>query len=160
MKKFIEAAAAMLLLMAATVLAGCGNSDDTPAGEPQLDVTPHNMEGSWSVSLWNGHRLDEDSYVYLKLIRKDRTFELYENLGSFSTRKVTGEYNIYTDDERGAMIRGMYDYGNGDWSHRYVVTSLTASQMVWRAADDEDVVTVYERVESIPDHIVNARPEQ
>ena len=156
MKKFIESAAAMLLIVAATVLCGCENREAGEPVEPQLDVTPHNMEGCWTVSQWNGHRLDEESYVYLNILRKERTFELYENLGSFSTRKVTGEYNIYTDEERGAMIRGRYDYGNGEWSHRYVVTSLTASQMVWTAADDDEVVTVYERVESIPDRIVNA----
>ena len=160
MKKFIESAAVLLLLFAAVVLSGCEDSQAGEPVEPQLDVTPHNMAGSWAVSLWNGRRLDDECYVYLSLDRRERTFEMYDNLGSFSTRKVTGQYNIYTDEERGAMIRGVYDYGNGEWSHRYVVTSLTASQMVWRAADDDEVVTVYERVESIPDHIVNARTEQ
>ena len=156
MKKIIESAAVLLIMIAASALTGCNNSE--PAAEPQLDVTPYNMAGCWSVSLWNGLELDQSSYVYLNLIRKERTFEMYDNLNSFSTHKTTGEYNIYTDDERGAMIRGRYDYGNGDWNHRYMVKSLTATQMVWVAADDESIVTLYERVESIPDEIVNAYP--
>lgn len=158
MKKMILSAAAMLLMFAATALTGCVESE--PAVEPQLDVTPYNVAGCWTVKLWNGHELDAESYVYINLIRKDRTFEMYDNLNSFSPHKTTGEYNIYTDEERGAMIRGLYHYGHGDWNHRYIVRSLTATQMIWEAADDESIVTVYERVESIPDQIANAYPDE
>lgn len=158
MKKMILSAACVLLVLTAAVLAGCNESE--PAADPQLDVTPYNMAGYWTVSMWNGRQLDESTYVYLNLVRKERTFELYDNLNSFSVHRTTGEYNIYTDEEKGAMIRGRYDYGNGEWSHRYIVSSLTAGQMVWVAADDETIVTVYERVEAIPEDIVNAFPDE
>ena len=52
--------------------------------------------------------------------------------------------------ELGAIIRGMYDYDSGDWAHRYIVKSLTASEMIWVAKDDENYVQKFERVESIP----------
>ena len=45
------------------------------------------------------------------------------------------------------MIRGNYDYGNGDWAHRYIVTSLTSDKMVWVAKDDATDVSIYVRTE-------------
>lgn len=56
-----------------------------------------------------------------------------------------GYFCGYTDMELGAVIRGQYDYGVGDWSHRYVVKSLTANKMIWVAKDDPANVSVYVR---------------
>ena len=60
---------------------------------------------------------------------------------------LTGGFYIETDPELGAVIRGSYDYDRGDWAHRYVVTSLTANEMVWVAKDDAEDVSVYVRTE-------------
>ena len=54
------------------------------------------------------------------------------------------------DVELGAVIRGNYDHDSGDWAHRYVVKSLTASTMVWVAKDDESFVQVFGRIDEIP----------
>ena len=47
-------------------------------------------------------------------------------------------------------IRGTYDHDSGDWAHRYIVKSLTATRMVWVAKDDQTYIQEFERIESIP----------
>ncbi len=118
-----------------------------------LDVTPNNISGSWRLESTCGSALAEGCYVYIDFDRKERSFEIYQNTDSFSTRYITGRYFIYTDDEAGSVIRGDYDYGNGSWTHRYVVSDLTSKRMVWRALDDPDYVDVYVRCE-IPAHLL------
>lgn len=120
--------------------------------EPQLEVNANNISGQWELIQWNEAGLDEGTYVYLDIVRNDRTYTMYQNLDSFSNvpHVVTGSYYIETDPELGAVIRGNYDHDGGDWAHRYVVKSLTADEMVWLAKDDNTFLQVFHRVESIP----------
>ncbi|MBQ1253906.1 MAG: lipocalin family protein [Alistipes sp.] len=136
---------AFLALMALAVLTAC--SDDDVYQEPTLDVTPNNIAGTWCLQSWSGGEMMEGSYVYIDFVRADRTYTLYQNLDSQQLRTITGSYYIETDAEYGAVIRGNYDYGNGEWSHRYIVTDLTAERMVWTAKDNADDVSVYVRKE-------------
>ena len=80
------------------------------------------------------------------------TISIYQNLDSFSNipHVATGSYFIDTDAELGAIIRGTYDHDSGDWAHRYIVKSLTATRMVWVAKDDQTYIQEFERIESIP----------
>ena len=66
---------------------------------------------------------------------------------------VTGNFNIETDVEKGAIIRGIYDYDEGYWSHEYEVNELTEDTMTWVATDDPNFVQKFVRVEAIPEHI-------
>ena len=59
--------------------------------------------------------------------------------------KNSGRYDIVTDGA--AVIRGMYDFGRGDWEHSYYVLNLTADNMCWVATDDESITQVYVRDE-------------
>lgn len=120
--------------------------------EPQLEVNANNISGQWELIQWNEAGLAEGTYVYLDIVRNDRTYTMYQNLDSFSNvpHVVTGSYYIETDPELGAVIRGSYDHDGGDWAHRYVVKSLTADEMVWLAKDDNTFLQVFHRVESIP----------
>lgn len=152
MKKLLKGA--LLALMAVVAFSSC--SDDEKSVEPTLDVTAHNIAGSWRLQSWSGGELSEDSFVYIDFVRSDRTYTLYQNIDSQFTRTITGNYFIYTDAEAGAIIRGNYDYGNGDWAHRYVVTELTAERMVWTALDNSEDVSVYVRAELPKDF----KPEQ
>lgn len=131
--------------MALAVLTAC--SDDDVYQEPALDVTPNNIAGTWCLQSWSGGEMMEGSYVYIDFVRADRTYTLYQNLDSQQLRTITGSYYIETDAEYGAVIRGNYDYGNGEWSHRYIVTDLTEERMVWTAKDNADDVSVYVRKE-------------
>ena len=101
---------------------------------------------------WNGSALAEGTYVFIDIVRNDRTYTLYQNLDSFSDvpHVVSGSYYIETDPELGAIIRGVYDHDSGDWAHRYIIKDLTASEMTWVAKDDPDYIQKYVRVETIP----------
>ncbi len=128
--------------------------DDEPevVREPELEVTANNIAGEWKLAEWKGAPLAEGSYVYLSFDRRERTYVLYQNLDSFSTRTLTGSFYIETDPELGAVIRGNYDYDRGDWAHRYAVISLTANKMVWASLDNVVDQSVYVRT-SIPTEV-------
>ena len=143
MKKLLKGA--FLALMSVVMFAAC--SDDDGYQETTLDVTPHNIAGSWRLESWSGEELAEGNYVYIDIVRNDRTYTLYQNIDSPQLRVITGRYFIETDPEFGAIIRGNYDYGNGEWAHRYIVTDLTAERMVWTAKDNSEDVSVYVRAE-------------
>lgn len=149
MKKLLR----FTLLMALTFAAvSCDKKDEQP--EPSLDVTANNISGVWKLAEWSGTTLEEGTYVYIEFTRRDLTFTIYQNLDTFSARKLTGRYNINTDEELGAIIRGRYDYGTGDWAHRYIVRNLKADRMTWIATDDPEDISVYERCEAVPEEIL------
>lgn len=133
----------VLAIMVTAVAVSCNDKDEYV--EPTLDVTTNNIAGCWVLDSWSGGELNESSYVYIDFVRADKTYTLYQNIDSQYMRTITGHYFIYTDDEKGAIIRGNYDYGNGDWAHRYVVTELTKDRMVWTALDNPADVSIYLR---------------
>ena len=142
----------LFALMSVALFVAC-SKDDNEYQEPQLDVTPNNIAGCWMLESYdNGQTLADGSYVYIDFVRADRSYTLYQNVDSALSRAITGSYYIDTDAEYGAIIRGQYDFGVGDWSHRYIVSSLTASKMVWVAKDDASDVSVYVRA-TLPDGI-------
>ena len=143
----------VVALAAASLLAvSCTKNDQTEPQEPQLEVNPHSISGNWELVKWNESALAEGTYVYINFVRNDRTYTMYQNLDSFSDvpHVVTGSYYIDTDVELGAVIRGNYDHDSGDWAHRYIVKSLTATTMIWVAKDNENFVQKFKRVDSIP----------
>ena len=142
MKKWFKIMVAATLALAAW---SCGEPEK-PA-EPQLPITSANIAGVWQLTEWQGEAVSEDMVVYIDFVNVGRTYTLYQNLDSHQLRTITGSYFIETDAEYGAIIRGNYDYGNGDWAHRYIVTDLTANRMVWTAKDNADDVSVYVRTE-------------
>ena len=155
MKRLLRFASLLALVCA---VAACEKTTETP--EPVLDVTANNISGVWRLAGWNDKGLAQGAYVYIEFTRRNTEFTIYENLDSFSARKITGRYNIYTDEEHGAIIRGQYDYGNGDWQHRYIVRSLTKTSMTWIALDDADDISVYERCDGVPDDILSQFPSE
>lgn len=143
----------LLAIVLATV--SCNKTPETT--EPSLDVTANNISGIWKVSEWSGKALDEGTYVYIEFTRRDQLFTMYDNLTSFSAHKSTGRYNLYIDEEFGAIIRGEYDFARGDdksWAHRYIIQDLKKDKMIWIAKDDLDDITVYERCDAIPAEIL------
>lgn len=125
----------IMMLSAAAVLASC--TEETPVVE-YLDVTPNNISGEWELVQWNGTDLEDGTYFYIEFIRKDRKFVIYQNFKSIGNlpEVLTGTFNIETDVELGAIIRGMYDFDGGYWAHDYEVNDLTSGQMEWIAVDD------------------------
>ena len=85
-------------------------------------------------------------------IERGKTYTMYQNLDSFSNipHVITGSYNLATDQEFGAIIRGSYDHDNGDWSHRYIIKDLYENEMLWVAKDDPAFTQKFVRIASIP----------
>ena len=119
---------------------------------PQLEVNANNISGQWELVEWNGENLTEGTYVYLDIVRNDKTYTMNQNMDSFSNvpHVVTGSYRLSTDEELGAIIRGTYDHDSGEWSHRYIIQSLTANEMFWVAKDDPSFTQKFRRVSTIP----------
>ena len=96
MKRFILLT--ISLLMATMGFVACDDDPVVPT-EPQLEVTANNIAGEWQLSSWKGAPLAEGSYVYLAFDRRERTFCIYQNLDSFSTRELTGGFYIEGHDD-------------------------------------------------------------
>ena len=111
-----------------------------------------NISGSWELVEWNGAQLQSGTYVFLNIIRKDWTYQMWQNVDSFQDipHQVTGRFYLEVDPAYGAIIRGEYDHDSGDWAHRYIIKDLTKDSMVWVAKDNADYVQKFVRVESIP----------
>ncbi len=141
------------LLFVLLTLCGCSKNAE-PQGEPLLDVTPVNIAGVWQLTSYdNGATLDGGAYVYLCFEISDRAYTIYQNVGTMYGQTKSGHYFIDNDPMHGAVIRGNYgteEYNYFDWSHRYKV-ELRASTMRWTATDDSQNVSVYTRIESLPD---------
>lgn len=138
------------VLFASLILVSCGK--EQPEVIEYLDVNANNISGSWELVDWNGSALQEGTYVFINLVRNDRTYTMYQNIDSFGDipHVITGRYFIETDPAVGAVIRGDYDHDSGDWAHRYIVKDLTPTSMTWVAKDNPEYIQKYERVESIP----------
>lgn len=139
----------MAVSMAAMAMlsASCQKEDAVKKRLPQLEVNANNISGEWELVEWNNAPLAEGTYVRIEFVRNDRTYTMIQNLDSFADipHVVTGSYYIDTVPELGAIIRGNYDHDSGDWAHRYIVKSLTASEMVWVAKDDQTFIQKFER---------------
>ncbi|MBR5862598.1 MAG: lipocalin family protein [Bacteroidales bacterium] len=120
--------------------------------DPQLEVNYNNISGQWTLVEWNGSNMAEGTYVYLDIVRNDKTYTMYQNMDSFTNvpHILTGSYQLSTDVELGAIIRGAYDHDSGEWAHRYIVKSLTANEMLWVATDDLSFTQKFVRVSAIP----------
>lgn len=118
--------------------------------ETYLPLTYYNVDGTWELIEWNGEPLAEGTYAYIELTRQ-REFTSRSNIETTSSvaEVRTGEFDIDNGDN---TIGGYYDYMDFmQWSHRYVVSELTAGRMVWTAEDDPAEVRVYSRMSAMPD---------
>ena len=117
-----------------------------------LEVNSNTISGNWQLDSWKGSALAEGTEMYIKFVRNDQTYRMWQTMDSFSgiPHYVTGEFNITMDVISGAVISGKYDNDEGLWQHSYMVKDLTATEMTWVAVDDPDFVQHFIRVESIP----------
>lgn len=140
-----------LAFMAVAPMA-CNKIDGPQDNGPEpLEVNTNNISGKWELVEWNGAPMAEGTYVYMD-IERGKTYTMYQNLDSFSDipHVITGSYNLATDPELGAIIRGSYDHDNGDWAHRYIIRDLYDNEMFWVAKDDPAFTQKFRRVSTIP----------
>lgn len=141
MKKILFAA---LMAMMTFAFASCEGGKDKLPEEVLLEVTAYNIVGEWELSTWMGEPLAEGNYVRIDFKHSDRTFTMWQNVDSAPERTITGRFYIDTTDGK-AVIRGLYDYGAGEWNHRYIITRLTESEMEWVALDNPEDITIYKK---------------
>ena len=148
MKKILTLISVIAMAFSA---ASCEKVDDNPQPQ-QLEVNAHNISGQWELAEWNGSALEDGTYVYLDIVRNDKTYTMYQNMDSFTNvpHVITGSYALSTDVELGSIIRGVYDHDCGEWAHRYIIQSLTADEMFWVATDDLSFSQKFVRVNIIP----------
>ena len=141
-----------LLSIIALAISAISCEKENNAQPQQLEVNAHNISGQWKLTQWNGNALAEGTYVYLDIVRNDKTYTMYQNMDSFTNvpHVITGSYVLSADVELGAIIRGNYDHDCGEWAHRYIIKSLTSNTMEWVATDDASFTQTYIRVDSIP----------
>ena len=140
-----------LAFMAVASMA-CNKIDDPQDNGPEpLEVNTNNISGKWELVEWNGAPMAEGTYVYMD-IERGKTYTMYQNLDSFSDipHVITGSYNLATDPELGAILRGSYDHDNGDWAHRYIIKDLYENEMLWVAKDNPAFTQKFARIASIP----------
>lgn len=143
----------MFCVMLAATVAACNSDNDDQ--EPQyLEATYANVSGTWKLSTWNGQAQTDSPYVYINLDRKEHKFDIFQNLESDKSKHVTGTYVISVDENDRYLVKGTYDFSSGWWKHDYEITKVTATEMTWTATDQDDV-SIYTRVASIPENILN-----
>lgn len=149
MRKYIT------LLFAALALCSCDKPDNNQS-DMLIEVTPTTLAGLWMLESYdNGKTLAEGTFVYIDFVRSDCSYTIYQNIGSMYTQTMRGNYFIEIDSELGAVIRGNYgtdEYNYFDWSHRYIV-QMRSNTMRWIAKDDPENVSVYVRVDTLPEGI-------
>ena len=142
----------MVLALALTGLAACTTDEDVTS--QQLEVTPNNVSGIWSLAEVNGEALPDGLYCYIEFVRRDRTFTMYQKFDSMYPRRVTGCFSIDKEADKGYILSGKYDYGMGDWNNSYIVTSLFSESMVLTADAGNGDVCKYVRCNEVPADIL------
>lgn len=130
----------------------CSEKDATEPLPQYLEVNAHNISGNWMLQEWNSKPLADGTQMYIRFIRDDKAFEMWDTMDSPSDipHYSTGEFNITTDVEYGSVLNGKYDYDQGLWKHLYSVQELTSTQMLWVALDDPEFTQLFVRVDAIP----------
>ena len=148
MKRFLKTMALMLVL----VLASCTRDEET--APQQLEVTPNNISGIWTLSEVNGESLPDGLYCYIQFVRRDRSYTMYQKFDSMYPRRLTGSYEITKDEYKGYILSGKYDYGTGDWNNSYIVTELYEESMLLTVDASNGEVCKYVRCNEVPADIV------
>lgn len=147
----------MVLFFFVAGLTSC-NDDDEVVIEPTLEVNFANIAGTWYLSEWNGTKLDDSRYFYITFNRKavdgKRTYEIYQNFDSATSRHITGSFDLEHDEDWGDIISGEYDFWMGEWSSFYIITELRSDSMIWTVKEDAGDISVYTRCAEVPADII------
>lgn len=144
----------------------CSDDDDNNDKGP-VYINYNDISGTWKMTQWNGEEMNDGRYFYVKFDRKDRVFDIYQNLDTEKTRHLTGRYLMNDDEELGTIIEGDYDHASGQWNQTYLVDDFTQDMMTWVVVTKEhnipanpwipdfEDVTVYTRVDEVPEEVLN-----
>lgn len=153
MKTFLKT---FVVLFTVSFFGSCSDGFDDVVSE-NLEVTPNNISGVWQLVDVNGATLPDGAYLYVEYIRKDKKFVIYQKFDSMYPRRITGTYSIENDKKKGAILSGVYDYGNGKWNNRYIVSELYEDELVLVSDSEtgtEKETCKYIRCNEVPEEIL------
>ena len=142
----------ILCMTLLTAVSACSKDEYTEKNV--MVVTPGTLEGTWTLTEWNGQAPEEGMYVYITFERKERTFVMYEKWGSMYSHKTSGTFSILEDEDYGIILTGEYDYDQGEWQE-YVVTGMDGTTLTLVAKDNAADKVGYTRCEGVPEDIQN-----
>lgn len=144
----------------------CSDDDDNTAPKP-VAVTYYEIAGTWKMTSWNGEKMADGLYFYVTFDRKDRVFDIYQNLDTEKTRHLTGRFLMNFNEDLGTIIEGDYHHASGIWNQTYLLNDFTKTEMTWVVVNREhglpanpwipdfSDVTVYTRVDEVPEDVLN-----
>ena len=145
-----------ILIMTVLFIGISSCSDDEDIQDASLELTYANLHGTWRLDNWNGQGEEENWYCYITFDRKEHTFVMYQRFGSMVSEKITGSFEIeYDENLECNILAGEYDYGQGEWIQKYIVSELKESTMTWLVKGDDTDISKYVRCDKIPEDILN-----
>ncbi|NDV65171.1 hypothetical protein [Bacteroides sp. 224] len=163
MKTFLKC---MLLTVVLCGVWSCSDDDKTTT-LPPTPVTYNEISGTWKMTKWNNEDMNDKRYFYVTFDRKDRVFDIYQNLDTEKTRHLTGRYLLDYDEDLGTVISGDYHHAAGSWSHTYLLNDFSKDEMTWVVVTRENNllanpwtpdftdVTIYTRIDAVPEEVLN-----
>lgn len=155
MKTIIRILSLVVLLACTVVFPSCSDDDNKPKVKT-VAVNYATINGSWKLSKWCGKPLPEGNYCYIEFDRTSHTYKMYDNMQSMYARFTSGSFTLEENPYLGTLISGVYDFGNGNWNHKYIISDmLETGSMVWTVSDNSADFSQYVRVESVPQEIID-----
>lgn len=115
---------------------------------PEVDMS--SIAGNWHLTTWRG-TTDLDISIYLSIDAAGGVV-LYQKLDKAEWQR----YNSTATFQSG-IISGTYTSGSIGWSAAYYV-AIDGDQMTWTDTLDSGDVSVYTRVDMLPDYLIHATP--
>lgn len=144
MKNIFNKVFAVLAVMTGIALSSCQKIEGDQVD--YLEVNASNLHGDWELTAINGQPLAEGTYFHINFNRSGNEYTIRETLTSIPAAPNVdeGKFEIYTDPELGAYIRGI-DSVMEEWSDMYVIKDLTATTMTWIGVNDPDFIQTFKR---------------
>ena len=143
---------ALMTLALCVGFASCSKNEDYEPQPQQLIINYANFSGIWQLVSYNGHQLEEGTYLYIDFIRRDHVFRMYDNLQSMYGQKRTGTYYINEYEKTETMVlSGIYDNGVGGWNDEYTISSLTEKELRLTTRGDNPEIQIYNRLDKLPE---------
>lgn len=122
-----------LLLMAAMVMVGCGNENDTP-NNPQTGSL-EGLDKEWCILTWDG--VDAPFKVYIDF-NSDNTYDMYQQVESLYFEHFSGNYTVSGD-----ILTGTYSDGS-NWACGYKASvSEDGMTLTLKSQEDKSITSVY-----------------
>lgn len=149
------------ILCLATLLANtaffssCSKDEELPKVNT-IAVNYVTINGAWQLTEWCGKPLPQGDYCYIVFDRTNYTYKMYDNLKSMYAHYTTGSFTLEQDPHLGDIISGNYDFGNGKWNNKYIITDmLETGSMVWTVSNKPADFSKYVRVANVPQEIID-----